>query len=480
MRFFSFFSMSSYIYVYVYLVGHGLKRNMSDEAISVRVPIIDSNDNSTDSESDYSECESTIQITPADRTPTVSTATNNVIPVTPLVVGEVMSKDDPFYTPHKDNPFVSRFKDANTKLVGSLRDNWEAWFELPSPNPYSPPTTPRTREDSSSVYIRPTRIKLRRCHSLPGSPNLARKEIDRFQYEMANYSPRNVVYSRRPYGTVANIKKILNTSIGANDDLYDARSDGSSSTDSAVELMVRDLKGAHITPTGNYRKCSIETGATVNPFEKYRNQYFTRYLESKILDDAIHKKLFVNPKLSSNTDEDLGAHSFSSSESCMSLDECSILSPTSSYSSYSEESERWSRAQFELYEHRLRSREKFQELVRRWEAKQIQDGKMDKNTSLSEGQRSHHHHKHTLLTHDKSEHGDAHLERKFQELKHKWENKESIEKSGPRTVGPSSHHNLSQKSPFFPEKSSTGHSSQGAIRKTKSHSNKPSPRSAKK
>ena len=34
----------------------------------------------------------------------------SMIPVTPLVVGEVMSKDDAYYTPHKDNPFIAKFK----------------------------------------------------------------------------------------------------------------------------------------------------------------------------------------------------------------------------------------------------------------------------------------------------------------------------------------------------------------------------------
>ena len=422
---------------------------MSDDAITVRIPEYSEVvycETSSSSSSDNEDVHDTPVNTPQlrDTQSITSEPESESFPVTPLIVGEVMSNYDPFYTPHRDNPFSSRFKDAKAKLIGSLRENWQAWFDLPSPgNLFTPPITPKSGHEDSS-WIRPiVTPKLRRSHSLPGSPNLLKKEIDRYQYEAAHYSPSGYRLVRG-YPLKASEEVSTSTTSGslAQEEMFETHSDGSSSADSAVDLMLRDIKRSRKKLVSG-RKLAVEASGgsrsgtgegCVSPAE-----ILTRYLEAKILDDALNKRLGIEPKVSSGKVEERFPHSFSSSESCLSLDECSMLSPTSSYSSYGEDSELWSRAQFEFYEHRLRSREKFQELVRRFEAKQqaasAKKGEEGPASTTHTDTRS-------LFLHERLEHSDSHLERKFQELRRKWENQEQISSL---SLHPKSCHRLSPK-----------------------------------
>jgi len=89
-----------------------------------------------------------------------------IVPVTPLTIGKVMSKDDAHYAPHRENPFLSRFRNATAKLVCS-NDNPDTMLS-PSFQP-TPPSTPITPLDiaGSSVWCQSPRTW--RSHSLPGS-----------------------------------------------------------------------------------------------------------------------------------------------------------------------------------------------------------------------------------------------------------------------------------------------------------------------
>ena len=89
-----------------------------------------------------------------------------IVPVTPLTIGKVMSKDDAHYAPHRENPFLSRFRNATAKLVCS-NDNPDTMLS-PSFQP-TPPSTPITPQDvaGSSVWCQSPRTW--RSHSLPGS-----------------------------------------------------------------------------------------------------------------------------------------------------------------------------------------------------------------------------------------------------------------------------------------------------------------------
>jgi len=96
----------------------------------------------------------------------VVTATRRIVPVTPLTVGRVMSRDDAHYMPHAgENPFAACFRDAAVKVVDGF--------------PVSDATVDSTMEDflptateGQTVEQRVVlRERLRRSKSLPSSPS---------------------------------------------------------------------------------------------------------------------------------------------------------------------------------------------------------------------------------------------------------------------------------------------------------------------
>jgi len=95
-----------------------------------------------------------------------------IVPVTPLTIGKVMSKDDAHYAPHQENPFPSRFRNATAKLVCS-GDNPDRLLS-PSIGLRTPPPTPITPQDiaGSSIWCQSPRTW--RSHSLPGSTTTSR------------------------------------------------------------------------------------------------------------------------------------------------------------------------------------------------------------------------------------------------------------------------------------------------------------------
>ncbi|XP_046578611.1 dual specificity testis-specific protein kinase 2-like [Haliotis rubra] len=106
--------------------------------------------------------------------------------LTPRLIGQVMSRDDPYYQPSQSNPFAShkRYKDGH-KLLGTSRDA-ASTYDLPSPTyPFTPPCTPQTPGSS-----RPRAMCGRNCHSLPSSPVLLRKAAERLHMESLHGSAK--------------------------------------------------------------------------------------------------------------------------------------------------------------------------------------------------------------------------------------------------------------------------------------------------
>ena len=196
--------------------------------------------------------------------------------------------------------------------------------------------------------------------------------------------------------------------------------DDTSSIDSAVDITPREFRSKRKI-LFNSKKTSFERVFLTSSerFNRPSAEFLTRSLDSRNLDELMYasrRSDFLS------VDDDL-AHCYSSSESCMSLDESSLLSPSSSLSSYGDsltETELWfAHTQLERYEYRLRSRERFQELIQRWESKQAAN-KQDGAGSPSDGKES------GLGEADgKLDPDPSILELRFQDLMRRWESREN-------------------------------------------------------
>lgn len=120
---------------------------------------------------------------------------NEDIIITPQLIGQVMSRDDPSYMPSCTNPFASitRFQHGR-KLLGTSID---FAMELPSPATlFTPPSTPGC---SDPRCLRGD-AEERRCQSLPSSPVLLRRAAEKLHQESlhgsAQYVSQHVARSR--------------------------------------------------------------------------------------------------------------------------------------------------------------------------------------------------------------------------------------------------------------------------------------------
>lgn len=121
--------------------------------------------------------------------------------MTPQVVGEVMSKDDPFYSPVGGNPFAA-YESYGGKILGYSRNGKDSYsYELPSPSiPHTPPCTPVMTPDGTLTKRKHRQIQ--QTQSLPSSPVLLRKAAEQFHQEslhgsncQRNFSLNNKRYS---------------------------------------------------------------------------------------------------------------------------------------------------------------------------------------------------------------------------------------------------------------------------------------------
>ncbi|XP_061175020.1 dual specificity testis-specific protein kinase 2-like [Saccostrea echinata] len=131
----------------------------------------------------------------------LASSTDDVSPMTPQVVGEVMSKDDPFYSPVGANPFAA-YESYGGKILGYSRNGKDSYYsyELPSPSvPHTPPGTPIMTPEGT--LNRKKHSKVQQTQSLPSSPILLRKAAEQFHLESLHGSNcrRNSAISGKRY-----------------------------------------------------------------------------------------------------------------------------------------------------------------------------------------------------------------------------------------------------------------------------------------
>ena len=349
---------------------------------------------------------------------------DNYISVTPQVVGKVWSREDDFYTPAVSgfNPFIAhRFRDGS-KIVH--RDNFMAAIDLPSPiYPLTPPCTPMSSEDAAHFCRNQSPS---RSQSLPGSP-LSRRRVHQVQYEvMSPFYIQNHSHSRTP-------TPVLNkyTMLGLECEFDDDNKSDVSSCDSAVELNPRDRYASRFN---SRRKFSMEPPMV----EAWQSSVPTRTeLIARCLDAHDSDWMPTSPV------------SDQWSESCMSLDD-SLMSPCSSLSSYSETDydqfpvglstlhplshaaathAQTPRTHLEQLEARVRSRERFQALVTRWEQKQQRQHQQDQLASDSPISEYVYLPRYIPCLNEQKDDSDAPLEKRFHELRSKWEQKQVLNRA---------------------------------------------------
>ncbi|XP_062618542.1 dual specificity testis-specific protein kinase 2-like [Saccostrea cucullata] len=129
----------------------------------------------------------------------LAASTDDITPMTPQVIGEVMSKDDPFYSPVGANPFTA-YESYGGKILGYSRNGKDSYYsyELPSPSfPHTPPGTPIMTPEGT---LRKKHSKVQQTQSLPSSPVLLRKAAEQFHLESlhgSNCRRNSAVNSKR-------------------------------------------------------------------------------------------------------------------------------------------------------------------------------------------------------------------------------------------------------------------------------------------
>ncbi|XP_052777388.1 dual specificity testis-specific protein kinase 2-like isoform X2 [Mya arenaria] len=109
--------------------------------------------------------------------------TEDIVTCTPVLIGEAMSRDDPFYQPSISNPFadMAGFHKGCKMLGKSFGDVDSVIFDLPSP---SSPTTPPCTPNQGGTALSTKRLSVRqKSQSLPSSPVLLRKAAERMHQE---------------------------------------------------------------------------------------------------------------------------------------------------------------------------------------------------------------------------------------------------------------------------------------------------------
>lgn len=126
------------------------------------------------------------------------------IVITPLLIGQVMSRDDPSYVPSSTNPFaaITRFQHGR-KLLGTSID-YAA--ELPSPGSLA---TPPCGVGCADPLCGQRGLEDRRCHSLPSSPVLLRRAAEKHHQESLHGSVHYYFQHHTPQTTRARSKSTV-------------------------------------------------------------------------------------------------------------------------------------------------------------------------------------------------------------------------------------------------------------------------------
>lgn len=343
--------------------------------------------------SEESECTATNNAT--DLTPTAP-ARRHIIPVTPIIVGKVMSRDDAYYAPQKGNPFPPHFRDATAKVVGSIL-NCPDYLEMQSPRSAvtTPPETPLPPADSS--WVPEYRRQRRRSHSLPGTPLF----ID---------EPSFNIGADAVFGTAGRKTCSVTSSTHR---LEDACSDDTESIDSALGLDTRSKNISGVAEKSRFVRNSFRSSSLICPHSNI--DVFARLFK------GIIEKSNVTPHQSTEGNEGFAVKSYSSSGSRFSAEDSSAMSSASSFSSYGAgdievELPRAAAVQ------RLLSHERVQQLIRCWE-EMCRTGSASSLSSLTAQSQN------QMMLSQQLELQDFFLLRKFHELKRKWEDQQHTDNS---------------------------------------------------
>ncbi|XP_045158292.2 dual specificity testis-specific protein kinase 2-like [Mercenaria mercenaria] len=203
--------------------------------------------------------------------------------VTPVLIGEAMSRDDPFYEPSISNPFadMAGFREGRKILGKSFGDVDSMMFELPSPSsPTTPPCTPNVTSASSTS--KKSSIQWRqKSQSLPSSPVLLRKAAERLHQESIHGS---------------NCKKSLNQnrySFSA----YSTRSKSVFFPEAVAQRLQFEMFDTGSPYNSRSREGSVESDSTYN----YMNTYpINRIRRHSNLDNSGGRRNDTNSSLSSS------------------------------------------------------------------------------------------------------------------------------------------------------------------------------------
>ncbi|KAL4236089.1 Dual specificity testis-specific protein kinase 2 [Mactra antiquata] len=181
--------------------------------------------------------------------------------VTPILIGEAMSRDDPFYQPSISNPFadMEQYRDG-LKIVGkSFGDVDSMMFELPSPSsPFTPPCTPIMGQSVGKKQY----VARRKSQSLPSSPVLLRKAAERHHQESIHGS---------------NSKKASNNTNRYSFSAYSTRSKSVFFPEAVAQRLQYEMFDTGSPLHGRSREGSIETDGTYNFIGNYPVNRFRRH-----------------------------------------------------------------------------------------------------------------------------------------------------------------------------------------------------------
>lgn len=317
---------------------------------------------------------------------------HHFIPVTPIIVGKVMSRDDAYYAPQKGNPFPPRFRDATAKVVGSLL-NRPDYLETQSPLPAktAPPMPQLSPYDSS--WCPEFERHRRRSHSLPGTPLF----IDESSFGVGADTMFGGFDGGGTRGTVLSTHR-----------LEDACSDDAESVDSALGLDTRTRRTSRSEGRSRFARSAFRSASFVCPNSDVK-------IVAHIFKDMIVKSNLIQQHQSAEDGEDY-TRSCSPSGSRFSMEESSVVSPTGSFSSYGA-----SDLDLELPRtaavQRLLALERFQQLIRCWEEMCHSGGAGAMSTQTVQ-------YRNQIILSLQLELHEFYVLQKFPELKRKWEDQQ--------------------------------------------------------
>lgn len=312
-----------------------------------------------------------------------------------------MSRADRHYAPQKGNPFPPHFRDSTAKVDGALL-NCPDYLDMHSPRGIVPTTPPTPMSPYDSSWCPEVPHRRRRSHSLPGTPLF----LDECSF---GFGPSELASEHhRKTNSVESSTQRLEVRLDETD------WEEAESVDSALGLDVPSKEGPSTPASSSYFSRNTYRSSSLNC--PHTELDLVACLFKGVV---MGKTATVSGGRFTSVDdsESGGTKSYGSSGSRVSNDECTVMSPASSFSSYGGGGDFELELPKTVAVQRLLSHERFQQLMRCWEemARGGGSGVDDIGTNRVRSR---------ILLSQKLELHDFYLVRKFQELKRKWENQQ--------------------------------------------------------